>query len=170
MRFMAAAVVLVFIFSTVCAAQISLDIFHANSGGISNQGRAIYHSGPIVVYSHSIQLKQTIDGMFGLTVIDRASSSQFYGKERINLIIRGGVGTSFDTNPEGVLGMRFSTSGGLALMNFSDFGWFLSISPLFYARIGSLFIGLGGGIDLMRFVEVETTGTWLVRFEVGYVF
>ncbi len=170
MRFMAVAVALVFVVSTVCAAQISLDIFHANSGGIDNEGRAVYHSGPIVVYSHSVQFKQTIDGVLGLTVIDRASSSHFYGKDRVNLIIRGGAGTSFDTNPEGVLGMRFSTAGGLVLMNFSDFGWFLSMSPVFYARIGSLFIGLGGGVDLMRFIEVEMTGTWLVRFEIGYVF
>jgi hypothetical protein len=169
MRFVA-AVVSVIIFSTVCAAQISLDIFHANSGGIDSQGRAIYHSGPIVVYSHSIQLKQTIDGVLGLTVIDRASSSHFYGKDRLNLMIRGGVGTSFDTDPEGVLGMRFSTAVGLLLMNFSDFGWFLSASPVFYARIGSLFIGLGGGIDLIRYVEIDMTGTWLVRFEIGYVF
>jgi len=41
---------------------------------------------------------------------------------------------------------------------------------VFYARIGSLFIGLGGGIDLIRYVEIDMTGTWLVRFEIGYVF
>ncbi len=152
------------------AGTVSIDIFHANTLGIDNDGRAIYQSGALISYSHSVQLRQTFDGLLGIMVIDSASSSEFYGKDDLNLIIRGGVGTSYDTSPEGVFGMRFSATAGLVLMNFSDFGWFLNISPLFYVRIGSICIGAGGGVDLMRFVNIDLTGSWTVRFELGYGF
>lgn len=160
------------VFSLVCvfggAPSITIDAEHFAS--LETPTPKLVYDGVSVSYVFDSVGKNSLELGGSLAFLSSASAAEYYKNDFFNSIIKVYTGQVYDFTSDSAVGLRVISRVGFVSANFSKFGFFYSITPVFYIRVGFLSFGISSGLELEQFFTDKPLPLFHAGGEITYRF
>jgi hypothetical protein len=156
--------------SVLCAGTPSIIIDGGHFTSIGKETPSLVHDGISVSYLLDSGGKNSLELGGGFSFVSPVSSRDYFQKDFFNTVLKVFIGQAYDFTGESSAGLRVVSRAGFLVLNFGKFGFFYSIVPVFYVRVGFLSFGVNVGLEIEQFFGEKTLPVFYAGGEITYRF
>ncbi len=156
--------------SILCTGTPSIIIDGEHFASIGKETPSLVYDGISVAYLLDSGGKNSLELGGGFSFVSPVSSRDYFQNDFFNTVLKVFVGQAYDFTGESSAGLRVVSRVGFLVLNFGKFGFFYSIAPVFYVRVGFLSFGISVGLEIEQFFGEKTLPVFHTGGEITYRF